>query len=364
MGGLIREDGLTVARAWLADGLDAAELDGAVVAVSGASGLLGRHIVAVLLGLAETYSLDTRVTAVGRDEGRLRGAFAEWDEDGRLAFHAADVSRPGGWPEGATHLIHAASPATPKLFAENPVGVIDANIVGTRSALDAAATEAYVCFISTMEIYGAIPRPEGEDVEVAEATLGLVDPMDIRSAYPESKRLAETLVVAHARQFGTSADIVRVSHTYGPGTSPDDNRVQVEFVKKAVAGETIVLKSDGKLRRHYTYAADSASAVVRVLATRRLRSAPEAFNVADNNSRISIRDLAELALVAAGRKPDELVIDIPPDSGQLWSKMPGGTFLDTSRVEALGWRPVFDLPTGLRRMAGYLAGADPEGARS
>lgn len=354
MSELIVEDGLTVARAWHAD---CSELAGANIAISGASGLLGKYLVSVLLGLAQVHDLPLKVIAIGRDVDKLAAALDAWHGDKRLELVAADVSTGDLWPTAATHLIHAGSPATPKGFVENPVGVIKANVLGTLGAIEQARLHgSYICLVSTMEIYGTIPNLDVQsDHEISENVLGLVDPLDIRSAYPESKRLAENLIIAGGAQFGVRGDIARVSHTYGPGTSPDDNRVQVDFVKQAVSGETIELKSDGFLRRHYTYAADSASAIVHILASQGNRSAPEAFNVADSDARISIRQLAELALQAAGRSSDELIVNTTLNPNQSWSKMPGATFLDTSKLRALGWRPLFTLPTGLSRMARYIS---------
>jgi len=350
---LVMEDGHTVAQSWMGD---LTELDGATVAVSGASGLIGRHIISLLLGLSEVYGLKLTVIALGRSRARLDSVLSGWRDDSRLSLIEADISNKNAWPSVASHLIHAASPATPSAFAQDPVGVIKANVLGTLNAIDCVADSgAYLSLVSTMEIYGSVPIvDELTDISIDEHTLGLIDPLDIRSAYPESKRVAENLIMDAGSQYGLKGDIVRISHTYGPGTSIADNRAQVEFVKQAVLGEAIILKSDGKLRRHYTYAADSASAIVRILTTRNQRVFPEAFNVADNASRVSIRQLAELALLAAGRNPDELVIDIQQPAGLLWSTMRGATFLNTRKVESLGWKPIFTMETGMPRMAEYI----------
>jgi nucleoside-diphosphate-sugar epimerase len=202
-------------------------------------------------------------------------------------------------------------------------------------------------------VYGALAS-DGREVTSAETALGVLDPLDRRSAYPEAKRICENLLVSAGHQYGLSGDIVRLSHTYGPGFSGHDNRVQVEFLTQAVTGQTIIMKSDGRRRRHYTYAADAASGVVRILLTHRQRNQPEAFNVADNASRISIRQLAEMALVAAGRDPGELVVAIQAPPDQLWSRTEGDVFLDTTKLEALGWKPSFTLEAGLERMAQYI----------
>jgi len=352
---LIRDDGLTIARAWH-DG--APELDGAGVAVSGASGLIGRHVVAVLLGLADVHGTPTTVFALGRNRAKLEAAFATWRDDPRLRLVEADLADGGSWPPTATHLIQAASPATPGAFADDPVGVIRANVLATLRGVDqAVALGARYCYISSMEVYGAVPRQGGAaDQEIDERAVGLLDPLDVRSAYPESKRLCEALVVAAARQHGLRGDIVRLSHTYGPGMGEGDDRVQAELVRQAVRGEPVVLKSDGALRRHYTYAADAAAAIVRILATSGARTAPAAFNVADSDARVSIKQLAELVLTAAGRSPGELVVAVGTPDARLWSKAPGAVYLATTKLRALGWAPVFSLNDGMARTVEYARG--------
>ena len=352
---IIRDDGLTVATGW---GDPPSSLDSKVVAVSGASGLIGRHVVAVLLGLSDVYDFPITVVAMGRNRDRLEVALQPWAGDPRLTIRQKGLS-PKMWPTNATHLVHAASPSAPAMFRTDPVGVIEANVDGTAYALrHATATGASVVLVSTMEVYGLVPGHDpGIDVNIAESTVGAVDQLDVRSAYPESKRLAETMVVAFSAEYGVRADIARLSHTYGPGTAQGDDRVQVEFMMNALAGQKIVLKTVGSMRRHYTYAADSASAVVRGLATQHERSVPQAFNVADNRLRISIRQLAEHILRAANRPTSDIEIDIDDHAGHGWSVMPGAVFLDTTKIEELGWRPLFDLPTGLARMAAYLAQA-------
>ena len=321
------------------------------MAVSGASGLIGRHIVSVLLALSRAYKLNLKVIAIARDQKKLEHAFVAFQDEPSLVLRPCDIAQAGSWPTEATHFVHAASPATPLLFATQPTSVILANVLGTLHALQTAVDSgAYVLFLSSSESYGVVGEHElTADGLISESSLGLINPLDVRSAYPESKRMSETLVIAYAAQFGVRGDIVRVSHTYGPGVADDDNRVQVQFAKQAAAGETIAIKSDGRLMRHYTYAADCAAAVLRVLETNRQRNQPEAFNVADASVFISIRELAEQMLIAAGRPESDLVVGQPAAESAGWSKVTGGA-LDTKKIEGLGWNPQFILAEGLSRM--------------
>lgn len=343
---LVRED---AAHALSRTTVDLGRLSGRDVLVTGATGLVGRHVVELLLALGDRGP--ERVTIVTRDPARAATAFG--DAIDRLDVITGDVGSLDTDRLESNLVIHAASPATPSDFAKSPVGVIRSNVHGTERLLELCRrTGGYLAFVSTMEIYGIVPRPsDSDDVTLAEDDYGAVDPMDPRSAYPESKRLGESLLVAHAREFGVRSDSIRLTHTYGAGASASDDRVQVQFARAAAAGEPIVLKSDGSMRRTYTYATDAAMAILCVAATAADRTEPEAFNVADQDCKVSIRELAEAMLVGADRPATDLQFDIDPDA--MWSKVPGGTYVDTTRIRSLGWRPAFDLATGARRIVAH-----------
>jgi dTDP-glucose 4,6-dehydratase len=331
-------------------------LAGGSMLVTGATGMVGQYVVLSLLEISAR--LDGRLHVIGhaRNEAKARARFGPLLERPYFALAIGDVTDPAGLPDRPlTHIVHAASPATPGQFRDDPVGVIGANVLGSIGLLERArAHEAYFAFISTMEVYGQVPRPDGGgDVELREDDAGVINSLELRSAYPESKRLAETLCLAYEAQYGVRSDIVRLSHTYGPGMELTDTRVQAEFLRRALGQEDIVLKSDGSMRRSYTYIADAAAAVLVVLLTAPARTGTEAFNVADNASRTSIRELAEAVLAASGRPPEALRIELADAAGQMWSKVSGGTYLDCARIESLGWRARHQLADGMARSVAH-----------
>jgi UDP-glucuronate decarboxylase len=263
-------DGTVVGQdaAEIAEGLGAlaGRLAGRTVLVTGATGMVGRSVVEALLAVAARVDPPVHVLGLARSEDKARRALADPLANPNFELVVADVAEPAAFVERPVDfIVHAASPATPDFFRSDPVGVIRANTLGTFAVLESArAHGAHLSFISTMEVYGEIPRSDpGDTVVLTESDAGIVNSLDLRSAYPESKRLAETLCVAYAAQYGVHSDIVRLSHTYGPGMAIDDARVQAEFIRKALAGEQIVLKSDGSMTRTYTYIADAAAAVLR-----------------------------------------------------------------------------------------------------
>ena len=196
------------------------------------------------------------------------------------------------------YIIHAASPAFPAAFNNDPVGTVMSNILGTKYLLDYGKDHGTkrMLYISSGEVYG-----QGDlSLESFDETYaGYVDPTSVRSCYPNGKRTAETLCVSYTKQFGIDTVIVRPSHTYGPTVTKADNRANAQFVNKGLAGEDIVLNSAGNQMRSYTYLADSASAIISVLTS---GESGNAYNIANSASRTTIAGFAKEVASQTGTK--------------------------------------------------------------
>ena len=106
-----------------------------------------------------------------------------------------DVTRPFDFKPSTFNfqqglLVHAAAETTTRNFVEKPVETIASILDGTRNVLEfARATQVTsMVYLSSMEVYGA---PTSETV--TEADIGYLDPVRLRSNYPEAKRMAENL---------------------------------------------------------------------------------------------------------------------------------------------------------------------------
>jgi nucleoside-diphosphate-sugar epimerase len=255
-----------------------------------------------------------------------------------------DVREPYRGPEKVDLLVHAASQASPKYFATDPVGTFEANVIGTRNMLEVArnAKSAGFLFFSSGEVYG---ERANLSVPATESSYGYLDPINLRSCYAEGKRAGETLCACWHDQFGIPAKIVRVSHTYGPGMDLNDGRVFADFVADIVGGRNIVMKSDGSTRRSFCYLADATVAYFTVL----LRgNSGEAYNVG-SDSECSILDLAEML---CGIFPERNLKVIRQERNQddtyVASAIAGGHF-DLSKIRSLGWEPTTSIEEGFKR---------------
>ena len=316
-------------------------LRGKTVLITGAAGFIPFYLTAVLLHLNMARQWGIRVLALIRDKAK-RHRFAPFEGVAGLEFVVQDVTAPLAITEDVHYVIHGASPASPKFFATDPVGTLDANVVGTRNILGFANAQKSegVLFLSGGEVYG-VP----DTVPTRETDLGRLDPLSVRSSYAESKRMGETMCMAFAHQYGVRAIIARLYHTYGPGLTLTDGRVFADFVRDILARRDIVLTSDGSASRTFCYISDAAAGLYRVLLT----GAPGAYNISNDRCEITIRGLAELLV---GLYP-ELHLKVIVDETRTpkgYARSPifrASPCIDKAR--ALGFSPSVGLAEGFRR---------------
>lgn len=312
------------------------KLSGCNILVTGATGLIGSSVVDLLM---QVPRLDFHVYASGRNEERARVRFSKYFQSEYFHFLKYDVEDALSSDVDFHYIIHAASNASPNFFAKNPVGVILANILGVKNLLDYGKKHSLrrFLYVSSGEVYG-----NGDKEKWDEHDSGYVDCMTMRSCYPTSKRAAETLCVAYAKQFGIDVVVARPCHTYGPNFTNSDNRAFAEFFRNVLKGEDIVLKSKGEQYRSWIYVEDCACAILTLLLK---GDSCEAYNIANEESCVTIRSLAEQIAQLGGVK---LTFELPSDmERQGFSVIKKATF-DTSKLQELGWFPKYSLKEGLK----------------
>ena len=307
--------------------------------LSGATGMIGSFLIDVLL---ERRDLDCRIIALTRSVEKAQRRFA--GRDGKLEFVRYNVQDPldPGLDCNADFVLHLASNTHPLQYSTDPIGTITTNIIGLQNMLDFATANnaGRFAFASSNEIYG---ENRGDTELFDESYCGYIDSNTMRAGYPESKRCGEALCQAYRAQKGLDIVIPRFTRTYGPTMLASDTKAISQFISKGVAGEDIVLKSAGTQFYSYQYVADSVSGLLFILLCGENGAA---YNIADESSDITLRDLAGIIAGINGR---QVVFEIPDAVEAAGYSKATKARLDGSRLKALGWKPRYTIKTGIER---------------
>ena len=308
------------------------------ILVTGATGLIGSQIVKSFLYANEIFNTNIKIVVAVRNREKAEKIFGDVD----LIYVCQDITKPLECSENVDFIIHTANSTSSASFVENPVETIDSILVGTKNVLEFArekSVEALV-YLSSMEIYGEIPLERIEPL--AEKDYGQVDFLKPRSSYQEGKRMAECLCSAYASEYNVPVKIARLAQTIGAGVDYNDNRVFAMFARNIVEKKDIVLKTKGETVRSYCYITDAVIAILNLLIK---GNAGEAYNVANPETTCSIKDMAEM--LCNKYENSKLVFKLEQDNQYL------GTlkyYLDTSKIEKLGWKAEVGLEEAYQRL--------------
>jgi nucleoside-diphosphate-sugar epimerase len=237
--------------------------------------------------------------------------------------------------DGVDAVAHlAGEPGVTSSWGASFERYLDRNVLATQRLLEAVCTSRVGRFVnaSSSSVYGA-----------GAGTLGTAGQPRPASPYGVSKLAAETLVGAYAHSRGVPAVSLRYFSVYGPRQRPD--MAAHRFIEALLDGRPLQLFGDGRQVRDFTFVTDVVDATVRALSA----DLPPAavLDVASGQpTEVStlieqLRDLLGDRAVPLERL-DERPGDVPRTEGRT-----------AAAHQYLGWSPVTDLRTGLRRQLGW-----------
>jgi UDP-glucose 4-epimerase len=312
----------------------AGNLGNSRVAVTGAAGFIGSHLVRALLdgGAAQVVAIDNLEY----------GTIGNLPDDPRVVFHRADLAELTtdqwqGLLSGCDVLLHFAAEKHNNAI-DSPQRVIDANVTGTHRLFDAAGRAGMrkVVFASSLYAYGRLAgRPMREDDIPAPITV-----------YGMSKLAGEALLREAAIRHGFDHTTLRLFFVYGPRqyTGLGYPSVIVRNFERILAGEPPVICGDGSQVLDYINVRDVVGAVLTVAA----RSFDTGlFNVGSGQS-TSIAQITELMLDVA--QSSFRPVHVAPD----WTH--GTCRVGDAAVlrETTGWNPEIGLHEGLKEVWQWL----------
>lgn len=316
--------------------------------ISGVYGMLASYLTWELIFLNEEKGFNIEIYGIGRNKEKAEKMFGNYCK--RPYFHllqqsVTDVVNIGDI--SIDYVVHAASPASPQFYKDHPISVIEPNTIGTSNLLKFAVshkTKAFL-FYSSCEVYGSLDREV-----VDENDKGVVDPQGLRNCYAIGKICGENLCRDYSQEFGLRTLCIRPGHTFGPTMDVEnDERVFSSFLKNAILGEPIALKSDGSASRYFCYISDATKAAFVLLS----KGVTGAYNMTNTKNEISIKNLAYL-ISSLPKKHITVSFEKQQDSYMRSPMIKSPKFL-SDKLISLGWTPSVTLEDGFSRTFEYLS---------
>lgn len=183
--------------------------------------------------------------------------------------------------------------------------------------------------IGTSELYGSVTKPSKED-----------DPIIPSSPYAASKAAFDLHLISMHKAKGLSMNIVRPSNCYCPGQQL--HRIIPKALLYGVTGKAVQLHGGGRSKKSYLEAEDLSRAIVLVA------KGPdgEVYNVGPD-SPTSIKDVVDECARALGK-------DIKVEIASERTGQDGCYWLDSSKVQDLGWKQTVGWEVGMAKMVNWV----------
>lgn len=261
--------------------------DRARLFMTGATGFIGSWLLEVIQHANRVRGCGIEVVALSREPDRARAQAPHLFDVPGVTLIAGDVVNFEADVGAIDLCIHAATDVADTTKAGDRLRVFDTGVIGTRRVLDLARANGASRFLLTSSgaVYGTQPATLARTPETFS---GAPDPLDINTAYGQSKRAAEWLAAAYGQHGDLHVSIARIYALLGPAIPLDGPFAAGNFIRDALAGQQIAINGDGRPLRSYLYMADACVWLLRIL---QHGERGEAYNVGSEHE-ISIIELA------------------------------------------------------------------------
>lgn len=304
------------------------------VLVTGATGLLGSHLVRLLLDLG------AEVIAVIRDLVPPSLLISSGMVDRLTVVHGSVTDQSllhRALVEYEVHtVLHLAAQTLVTHALANPVETFDVNIGGTYRLLEACRLYGKceeIVVASSDKAYGP------------QTVLPYVEDLPMQGTYPYdvSKSCADLIARCFAHTYDLPVAVTRLANLYGPGDL-NFSRLIPGTIRSLLLGEPILIRSDGTLQREYLYVENGAQAYVRLAEEiKRQGLCGQAFNFGQGGP------LSVLEVVEAVKR----AMDLPGAEVRILGEAKAeiqAQWLDAGKARnVLGWEPEWTFEQGLER---------------
>lgn len=300
------------------------------VVVLGGAGLIGSHL---CMRLADAGD---EVVCIDTADISTSPLLAPYLRRRAIRYICHDIEK--SFVISGEQIYNLASPTFITRIGTHPLKILRTNIMGSINALETARRNgATVLFASSGDIYGGTGQQPFVEKDIF---AGRITP------YAESKRAAEALHYAYAKEHGCRCRIARIFSTYGTGGRIDDQRIVMRMVVEALLGRDILISGSGEQLRTFCWVGDMADALIRLMNIP--DTEPTATVNLGSSVEISINRLADMIVTLTGSR--SRIVHIPARSDDPRRMAP-----DLTRVRnMLDWRASTSIEDGLRMTIWYV----------
>ncbi|MQG15230.1 MAG: NAD-dependent epimerase/dehydratase family protein [SAR202 cluster bacterium] len=314
--------------------------------ITGGAGFIGSHLSNALLVQGYRVSVIDNMSTGNLDNIKNLKSNSEFEMI-EASIHDEKILNKA--VRDADVIFHLAAAVGVNLIVDDPVKVIETNILGTHSILKAAYSyQKKILVASTSEIYG-----KGVKSPFAEYDDRLLGPTTTsRWSYAASKAVDEFLAFAYNRQLDLPVVIFRLFNTVGPRQTGKYGMVLPRFVERIMAGQSPQVYGDGQQTRCFCDVRDAVKAII--LLSECESAIGDVYNIGSEKE-ISIYQLAKLVNKVLGGpiyEPELIPYEQAYNSGfeDMLKRQP-----DTSKIRSLiGWKPQITLEETISDIATQL----------
>ena len=310
------------------------------VVVTGGYGFIGSHLVSALLERGDSVTIFDLAK-------NTRDCSIDFDDHPNFRFVQGDVTDLAALERAITPdvdtVFHLSAVVGIKNYVNDPLRVLDVNVIGTRNVLELCHRHgARMLFSSTSEVFGKNPNPPFAEDD--DRVLGST--RTARWSYSTSKGMAEHLVFAMHAAYQLPVTVVRYFNVYGPRQNPIF--VISQSIHRILNGQRPHLYDSGDQTRCFTYVDDAVAGTL--LAADSPAAVGEAYNIG-SMTEDTIRDVVDLAIREAGVDGVDGVehIDTTTHYGSRYEDIPRRIPDSTKAQRELGWKLEVDVAEGIRR---------------
>jgi CDP-glucose 4,6-dehydratase len=300
------------------------KLQGKNILVTGATGLVGSHLVELLLKMSTG-----RIVALSRSRDAQAYFFSN-GFDQKVVMVNGDLKDKERIFEiiikyEINYVFHIAAQAIVSSAYINPYETLMTNIVGTTHILEAVRLSPFIEGV----VVASSDKAYGKECNAAIET----QPLRGDHPYDVSKSCTDLLAQTYAKTYKLPITVSRFGNIFGSGDL-NFNRIIPGIMKAAITGEELLLRSDGKFVRDYIYVKDAADGYV-ALAENMGVANGQVFNFSSGFN-LSVLDLIKEVSTIIGKKIKFKIMDNQKN------EIPEQSLNFEKAQKMLGWKPKYN----------------------